>query len=232
MNEKLVVYTAVTGGKNFVTDPLHPDVDVDYICYTDNPEISSSVWDVRPIPAEIKTRFSDQNGAPDNTRIAKIYKLQPHNFPELHSDMSLWVDGSIVLKMEKISAFMKASLTGKKFVVFKNPDRASVQEEVSYCIRSQKDRESVLRRQYRSYRRRGFPDKYGLINGSVILRKTLDPEVIEFNNEWWEQVMKFSKRDEVSFPYLAWINQFAYGVFEWESRYHCPLIEVREHNRK
>ncbi|MFZ1721121.1 MAG: glycosyltransferase domain-containing protein [Microgenomates group bacterium] len=234
MNEdKSVVYTAITGGKNSLLQHDHPDPAVDYICFSDTPIEKPGVWKIHPISKSMLECFTGQNGQRDNTRIAKVYKLQPHTFPQLsESENSLWVDGSIRLKMKNISTFMKNMLLGTSgFRVFSNPLRNSVREEVDYCILHQKDDATVLKQQLRAYYTEGFPDVSGLINGSFILRRTHENNVVAFNTLWWDEILKHSKRDEVSFPYLAWLHEFDFALFPWPSRYDCPLIEVKSHHK-
>lgn len=232
--EKVKVYTAITGGKNTLLQPLHPDKEVDYICFADSQQQDPGVWQIHTIPDSIISRFTSDLGNVDHTRVAKFFKLQPHTIPQLaDADATLWVDGSIKLKMKNISRFMKDMFLGqeKDFVVFANPERKSVAEEVEYCIRNEKDDADILLRQLTSYLGNSFPDSRGLINGSCILRKTKKAEIIRFNDIWWQDILSFSKRDEISFPYLAWLHNFDFGLFPWNSRYDCPLIEVTKHKK-
>jgi len=230
--KELVVYSAITGGKNTINEVVHPDPKVRYICFSDSPGIKSDTWEIHSVDKDIIQRFTSHNGLVDNNRVAKKYKLQPHTIPEINSaEISLWVDGSITLKMQKISKFMRNMLIGSRFRVFKNPQRESVEEEVEYCVQNKKDRADLLLLQLMHYKKEGFPDQSGLINGSFILRETNYKKVIDFNNLWWEQILEFSKRDEVSFPYLAWLHSFDYNLFPWRSRHDCPLIHVNDHKK-
>jgi hypothetical protein len=230
--EKYVVYTAIAGGKNDLLEPDFPDPTVRQICFTDYNGFSSPSWEFIEIPSEIIEKFTDSSGEIDYTRVAKIFKLQPHLFPHLQKyEASLWVDGSIQLKMRSISAFIKTLLRKSDFQVFRNPDRASVQEEVKYCIDKKKDEPSVLLAQLSHYRDQGFPDSGGLMKGGFILRRTNSTLVKRMNNLWWSELLRWSKRDEVSFPYLAWLHNFQYDFFPWRSIEDCPEIKLEEHRR-
>jgi hypothetical protein len=230
MLERQVIYTAITGGRDCLKDPLHPDPKVEYLCFTDNPSLKSSIWNIIAIPDNVIHLFTSTEGAVDNTRLSRMYKLQPHRLLELDRSAVLWIDGSILLKAKRISAFMKANLQGKKFIVFHNPKRSSVKEEVAYCIQNNKDDPDLLTKQLDCYQQQKFPDNGGLINSGVILSNPTDDAVSTFNDAWWGQVMKYSKRDEVSFPLVAWALQFPFHVFPWKSLRDCPLIEIDEHN--
>ena len=73
MNKK-VIYTSVFGCTEENNYHLHkPDVDLsgwDFICFTDNPNFKSDLWDVKLV----KPLYDD------NARNAKRYKLKPHLF--------------------------------------------------------------------------------------------------------------------------------------------------------
>ena len=84
MNKK-VIYTSVFGCGEENNYHLHsPDVDLkgyDFVCFTDNPNFKSDVWDIR-----IVDKLYD-----DGARSAKRYKLLPHRFLKEY-DVSIWID--------------------------------------------------------------------------------------------------------------------------------------------
>ena len=51
MNKK-VVYTCITGGYDNLIDPSYVTEGYDYVCFTDNLELKSKVWEIRPLPKE------------------------------------------------------------------------------------------------------------------------------------------------------------------------------------
>ncbi len=233
MQNKYIVYTAITGNKDRFLEPLYKDPEVTYICFTDDETLHSKIWDIKSIPADIKQQFTNSLGKVDSNRIAKTFKVLPHLCPELkNAEITMWIDGSILLKMENLKAFMNDMLENESFVAFQNTNRSSVKEEVEYCIDNNKDDPSILFGQFETYIQDGFPDKSGLVNLSVILRRNKDTGVKNLCNLWWYQIIKYSRRDEVSFPYVVWKSHFKYGVFPWKDRYNCPYIEVKEHNIK
>ncbi len=48
-----------------------------------------------------------------------------------------------------------------------------------------------------------MPDMYGLYELSTFIVKTSDV-VKELQLMWWEQITKFSSRDQISFPFCLW----------------------------
>ena len=87
-----VIYTAVFGVTEENNYHLHEPVvkgDWDFVCFTDNENFESDVWDVR-----IVKHLYD-----DGARSAKRYKLKPHKYLSDY-DVSVWVDIEVKIKQD------------------------------------------------------------------------------------------------------------------------------------
>ena len=49
------------------------------------------------------------------------------------------------------------------------------------------------------YKKEKFPDNNGLIEGCLIIRKHNEKEVINQMENWFEEIEKYSHRDQLSF---------------------------------
>ena len=83
---KNVIYTAIFGGYDNLTEPSFIPDGWDFVCFTDS-DIKSDVWDVRKVKPLYK----------DSTRNARKYKILPHRFLSEY-DVSVWVDGNILIR--------------------------------------------------------------------------------------------------------------------------------------
>ena len=63
-----------------------------------------------------------------------------------------------------------------------------------------------------------YPENNGLISGGVLVRKHTDEKLIKVMEEWWYFVKNFSKRDQLSFNYVAWKHHFKYNVIPGDIR--------------
>lgn len=198
---KKVVYSANFGSYDLVREPKFVDHDVDYIYFTDNPEIKSEIWSV----IYIEVVFSD-------ARItARILKHLPHMFLTQYNS-SLWLDARIMTK--KYSANSIFSKMGKeKFMCFKHPKRNSVFFEALSCIKKGHDSVSKIILQYIQYRIGGFSDEYQLIESGVLLRKHLNKNVSLFQEKWLIEIFHKSVRDQLSFNYTASKFELVYAHF-------------------
>jgi hypothetical protein len=66
----------------------------------------------------------------------------------------------------------------------------------------------AITRQLEQYRSEGFPVNYGLTENNVLIRRHNDPTIIKLMEDWWRELLAQSRRDQLSFPYVAWRNNF------------------------
>ena len=174
---------------------------VDYICFTDQP-FKSRRWRVRTITV--------QNGDPGRT--VRKYKLMPHKaLPEY--DVSVYIDGNYLIKKD-IRPLINEVLSNSPMGIFDHNQcsdaRNCVYDEYDAIIRLQnkrgklKDDPLIMERQIQYYRKEGYPKNAGLIFAAVLIRKHHTPIVDETMEFWYNQILNWSKRDQLSFNYSAW----------------------------
>lgn len=196
---KVVVYTAIVNNYNPLRNPAHIDPEIDYVCFTDQPKwfalTNNTIWKGRPFPK------SDL----DPTRINRQVKLLPHQFfPEY--DYSIYVDGSINI-VGPIQPLL-AEYDYPKMLCHKHPKRNCIYEEGQVCIGLKKETPEAITRQLEQYRSEGFPGHHGMIEASVLIRRHNDPEIVKLMEAWWHELRTQSRRDQISFPYVAWRRHF------------------------
>jgi hypothetical protein len=65
------------------------------------------------------------------------------------------------------------------------------------------DREETVEKQMVRYSNEGFPVNYGLAYNGFILRKHT-PTIEKLDEFWWNEIIKNSRRDQLSFMYSCW----------------------------
>ena len=220
MNKK-VIYTSVFGCTEENNYHLHkPDVPLDgwdFICFTDNPNFKSNLWNV----CLVKPLYDD--GARD----AKRYKLKPHVFLKDY-DISVWHDievkitkdiDSLVTDMlsENNLAILNHELCGRTVSGDLNV-RKCVYEEARFIQwlgdnnpkKKYKDNMDIIHAQVDRYRKEGYPENNGLARTTVMIMKHNEDDVKEQMDTWWEEMKYGSRRDQISFNYSAWKNGFKF----------------------
>lgn len=214
MRKDVVVYTAITRGYDGLKMPATVSDRCNYVCFTDDPTIDGrGLWDVRPFP----------NPELDQVRKCRQLKILPHVFLPSYKS-SIWVDGNIQITGDIDELIVKHfDKPGPEFLSFKHPWRNCIYDEAEAVIKNRKGIEDSsgemrVRKQMAKYEREGMPKKNGLIESNVILRKHT-PEVNGVMEQWWEEVQTHSRRDQLSFNYVAWKNKFQYGLLDGCSRW-------------
>jgi hypothetical protein len=192
---KKVIYTCISGDYDNLKDIGNYDDSWDYICFTNLIRPGRyKKWEIREIPKILN--FLDQ------TKRARALKILPHLFlPEYET--SIWIDGTVEI-INSPQQFMQKFLTPQDiFAVSAHPDRICVYQERDACIKFKKDDEKILIKQTEIYKNEGYPENWGMVQTGIIYRKNVK-EVRFLCNMWWEQVLKYSKRDQISFNYVLW----------------------------
>jgi hypothetical protein len=214
-----VIYTSITAGYDNLKDlPKTFKGDAQAVAFVEQPT-SSQTWQNLPACAE----FSDP------CRNAKKPKILPHlYFPE--AEYSLWIDGSIdVLPVLSIAQLIDEFLNDADMALFSHRCRRCAYDEAAMCIRDKKDDEEIIRRQMISYQYQNFPKKRGLGECCIILRRHTD-KIKLFNEVWWEEVNKHSRRDQLSFDFVCWKLCLKYNRFPG-TIIRNPCFRVQRHNR-
>jgi hypothetical protein len=198
--KEIVVFTAITGDYDTLKPPPdHWRAEADFVAFVEKPH-SSSGWDFRPI----HRTFSDP------CRNAKIHKIVPHRFfPDAR--FSLWLDGSIQVKaVVPLRELIASLLAHHDLAVFPHRRRNCIYEEAEACIVAKKDSPDIIRCQMQAYRESGYPENNGLVECTVIVRHHTEP-VRKFNEMWYDEITKYSRRDQLSFNYVAAKTGFVYA---------------------
>lgn len=198
VNNKKVVYTCITGDYDNLIEPTFITPDFDYVCFTDNLEIVSNVWDIRPLPKEASNL--------SQVKKQRYVKINTHKvLPEY--DLSVWVDGSVTVKGD-INVLLSSTLDDSCSVyVPKHPARKCIYAEAKAVVSMKKDISENVNPQMDRYREEGFPTDYGLLQSNIMIRKHNEPDCIKLMETWSDELIKGSHRDQLSFNYCCWKNK-------------------------
>ncbi len=189
---KPVVYTAFSKGYDTLkSPPAHWRDEVDFVAFLEE-ERPVAGWEIRPL----------HHGFADPCRNAKIHKILPHKyFP--NREYSLWVDGSIEITTPlSFAELVQECLGTSDLAVFRHRRRNCAYHEAAECIYRGRDAEDIIDRQMLMYRADGYPPNHGLIEGCVLLRRHT-ATVQRFNEMWHDIISRYSRRDQLSFNYVA-----------------------------
>ena len=236
--KNVVVYTAIFGGYDFLYEPeIIPD-NVDYICFTDNKDMKSDIWDVRYVLPLYE----------DSTRNARKYKLLVHRYLEEY-DISIWVDGNFLVRGD-VNELIDKYLLDRNFACYDHKNcmldpRGCVYQEAEAILRfgeinmekspesgtlNYKDNPKLIQRQMERYIDMRYPRNNGLIVSGILFRKHNEKDVKITMEKWWEELKYGSKRDQLSFDYSAWKTDLKFNYIGGDIR-DCRHFLIKEKHK-
>lgn len=141
--------------------------------------------------------FTDYDRFKSNDRNSRIYFILPHKF--LDCDISVLISGEISITIP-VERLVHEWLGDADMALFKHPWRDCVHDEIvaAECRIKSPDELKILREQGKYYRKIGVPEHLGLPETGIVIRRH-NRKVIDFCNDWWAEMCRWSYRDQCSF---------------------------------
>jgi len=218
-SSKIAVYTAITNDFDNLWDPEFVSADIDYICFTTNAKLKSSIWNVIDVPFRYR----------DPRRLARLFKVLPHLFLR-HYTLSVWMDGNVI-PIGDIHELLGELSIDEKFLCFRHPSfRNCIYGEGVRCIWTGKDRASTILKQLLTYKAAHYPFHNGLVATAVLVRRHQDEHVKALMEAWWNEIDGNSCRDQISFNYAAWKTNFSFKMLPMNI-YSNDYFIIRNHDQ-
>jgi len=188
-NPTTVVYTAIFSDYDVLVQPQNVPEHVDFVCFTDDPEIATGRWEPRELTGALPPR--------DQTARAKML---PHDhFPAY--EYSIWVDGKLGI-VNDVTDLIDDAESG--IVTFEHPQRDCIYKEAEVCIELGLAKQDTVVKQMQRYRDAGFPESYGLSDVAMLVRRHHEPHVRSVMRTWYEEFQRGATRFQLSFEYALW----------------------------
>jgi len=208
---KIVIYTGISNGYDKLSAPTYKHDGVDYICFTDDPNLYSDVWEVRLIE--------------NYHRIDKVVKLFPHKFlPDY--DISIWVDANFIVHKPILKLLQYVEK--QNMVVFLPPKKHTLQTEFELCIKHSRANISDLQKQQKEY----VDFMANLVYAcGILIRRHNAIDTKETMLDWWREIQYHTYRDQLSFPVVAAKNNLHFVVIK-EELYHNSYFKIKKTHKK
>ena len=194
-----VIYTAISNG--YDTLKPHPPVKgCRFVAFVNSPRtFSIDGWELQKlIPFHT-----------DPVKNSKRYKVLAHEMlPE--TACSLWLDGSVeIMNGFDLDSMIKEFLARHDIALFNHSRRDCAYDEAETCRQRKLDDPSTINRQMSRYHAEGYPERHGLTENRVVLRRHT-PAIALLEDTWWKEICGGSKRDQLSLNYSMWKTKTAY----------------------
>lgn len=190
-----VVYTSLVGNYDSLTNPEYIMPNWDYVCFSNDIKKSNeNIWEIRPIPFKHA----------DNTILSRYSKINPHLvLPEY--EYSLYIDANIEFLDNSIERRITELINNDVIIsAIPHPFRNCIYQEAQICIELGLDPRRKIEKQIKFLKDEKYPENNGLFENGLILRRHNDPLISSMGKDWWDLLLRFSRRDQLSFGYVLW----------------------------
>lgn len=194
--KKICVYTCITGSYDDVKELQNKkENNIDYFLFTNNKDIKSNSWKVVYI----------ENDGLDNIRLNRKIKILGHEIINNNYDYSIYIDGSISLR-KPITEFINdcCNFDDYDLIGFRHRERDCIYVEGKACLKHMKEEKNLILKEMDFIRKNNYPEHNGLMENTIFARNLKSKKVIETCNLWFDMVMKYSYRDQLSFCFCAY----------------------------
>lgn len=232
-----LAYTALFGNIDpNIMDPVDPYVDENiYICFTDRKDLKSDIWQIVYLDPDIfftsteprlKARYM-KIMLPNMRSVFHMLGLED-TFPD-RGDVFLWVDSSIRIHCNPSQVAMEYGDDRFDIMAFRHPDRVELEREAIAAHKRRGTNLTEAENQVKHYRAEGFTKEIqNYITTTGFLFRRQSDRMQQFSIDWWEQIVNFTNRDQLSVDYCAWKNNIIIKHLP-HSHKNSPLVCYRPH---
>jgi hypothetical protein len=203
---KVLIMTALFGGRdNPCSQVVQHGAEVDYLLVTDDPR-----WlDSAPHPWSVEVH-EPEHEVPNLA--AKWWRTHPPF--DRGYDYVIWLDANMELRIPTFATTAIASLNDG-IAVWDHPRRDCIVDEMEASLGSEAQGGRYdhlpLREQVAAYLAEGYPLHNGLYaTGSLVWAPETAALIAQ---EWYDECVKWSYQDQISFPVVCWRHDIKPGVF-------------------
>ena len=99
-------------------------------------------------------------------------------------------------------------------------------------MKNYKDNPNLIQKQINRYKSEGYPPNNGLVVQMEVLRRHNKKDVIDAMELHWEELKHNSKREQLSFNYIAWKTKLNFNYIQGDSRNNKYFVNVGAHKGK
>lgn len=226
----VTVFTAIFWDYDTLKMQPEQKINCRFVCFTDNPDLRIERW------AENQREIIvvDKNPYFHPRMKAKWHRLHPY---EYFDGTVMYIDGTARLKKRDSVEFFVNQLQDNDIICFKHPERNSITQEMEYiCNYNGKRRKKYkwlpLREQVESYIANWFPDNIWLSATWLLIHKKSD-RLIDFLDKWYQENVKWSYQDQLSFEPTIYFNNInrKHIDIEWDLRNNDYITFLEWHLR-
>lgn len=188
---RIAIYTCIIGAYDKLRQPAALADGFDFICFVGQGEEHAETdgfWQIRELPFTLGDKHLD----------SRYPKMHPQELlPDY--ECSVWIDGNIeILDNTIYKAARIKEAAGVGYAGVSHPDRDCTYEEAKKCRDMRYISWFGLARIWATLAFVGLPRHAGLFEDNLIFRRHGKQEIVAFDAMWWDKVLHFCRRDQLS----------------------------------
>lgn len=191
------IYTAIFGDYDKLKEPMHVTEGFNYVCYSDQ-DIKSDTWKI------IKCHTVYDNPR-KNARYYKLAAFQDYQH-------SIWVDASFLICCD-LNKFWEKHYKNHLNIPA-HAQKTDVFKEAASCILYERGGTEGIIKQMYDYEN-VVPKNNGIVQSGIVLRDN-KIETINLCSDWWQELQKYSLRDQVAFAKVSLSHKENIHTFEFD----------------
>lgn len=222
---KTVLYACTHLGYDQIFSPVATTPGMEFVLFSDRRPRFVRGWQWRPLPP--------QTAGLSQTMVNRFCKLFPHElFPD--ADCTVYVDANTLILSNLQPLIDEFLASGADIGLFPHKQRADIFEEFEFGVRVGKIPSSDVetgRRQLRRYLDEGLPPDHPFTENAIIFRRHGDPALEAAMDLWWEQLGTYTKRDQLSLPYVLHKSGLRMKLWDWNYKFENAYFKRYMHRR-
>lgn len=196
MTIKKCVYTTIINDYDYLHEPSYYNKDWNYYCFTNNSSLKSKTWTIVYVEFNSVYRL-------DAIKESRFYKTNYHVYLNEYNVL-LYVDARIKISSDLNDLYN--TLLDNDILFFKHPIRNNIIDECLELKKLKLESPSVIDEVLNRYKLLNYNDNTLLMGGLILFKN--NNAVLEFFNNWWQEIKLYSHRDQISLPFaLSLVDQ-------------------------
>lgn len=226
-NKRIVIYSCITGNYDKCLTPLFHADNIEYVLFTDNPNIKTDYWkivDINNMKKLEKLSLAEKN---------RYIKMNPYSLFENKYDYAIYIDGNIQVVSE-IRKLINCINDHYGISMHEHRNRNDIYNEYKVCKLLNKGNKEYLEKQIAHYKRKKFPKNYGMLEANVFAVDLKNQSAKVIMSDWYKEFENSkSGRDQISLPYILWHNHIEIKDIATMGSdvYRNPIFYINSHER-
>ncbi|MDC1470200.1 hypothetical protein N8474_00130 [Gammaproteobacteria bacterium] len=235
MKKDKVVYTALIGkGDSIPKINFNINNDIEYVCFTDNPDLVPQGWLIEIIDDSFKKNNLETflnnltiKECDQPTMINRIIKMHPHIFLKNYKK-SMYIDAHIRIK-KCMSKFIDDSLVEYDWLSPPHRWGGDTLIECHRCYENNKINKNEFSSFLEKVKEFSIPKKTPFPENGVILRNHFDQNVKSMCDEWWRLFKDGPYRDQLHWQHAFMNTSPKFGYLPYRFVDDNPYYKLGRH---